>query len=427
MTHGHGTEDPPRAGTRVRWVLALCLLPVVLLTALGLVALWPAADERPERIPTAAEGASYVQADVLRVLPEARLLEVDVEGAGFALAQVPPEALAAGVGEGDRVLLLTIDAEEVPLVWVDFVRDAPIGLLAVAYAVLVVLVARWRGIAAIVGLVVSLGLIALFTLPALLAGQPPLLVALVTASAALFATLYLAHGLNARTTTALLGTVLGVALTAVLASWSTRAAVLTGLTSEDALLLPGLAPDVDMRGVVLCGIILAGLGVLNDVTITQASAVWELRAIAPGLGRWELFRRGMRIGRDHIASTVYTIAFAYVGAALPIMLLISLYDQPLTRTLTAGEIAEEVVRTLVGSIGLVAAIPLTTAIAALVVTAGTTAATVTAGPTAGTTAGPTAGTVTAGTVTAGDPLTPRGRGRDRDWRPPDAPDAPADA
>lgn len=396
MTHGHGAA--PRASTRVRWVLALCLLPVVVLTALGLVTLWPSAEQRPERVPTAAEGSSYLQADVLRVLPEARLLEVDVDGRGFALAQVPPEALAAGVDEGDRVLLLTIDAEEVPLVWVDFVRDAPIALLAVAYAVLVVLVARWRGVAAIVGLVVSLGLIALFTLPALLAGQPPLLVALVTASAALFATLYLAHGLNARTTTALLGTVLGVALTAVLATWSTEAAVLTGLTSEDALLLPGLAPDLDMRGVVLCGIILAGLGVLNDVTITQASAVWELRSIAPGLGRWELFRRGMRIGRDHIASTVYTIAFAYVGAALPIMLLISLYDQPLTRTLTAGEIAEEVVRTLVGSIGLVAAIPLTTAIAALVVTAGAVAA---------------------------EPVT-RARARARAPRPRGGPDAPAD-
>jgi uncharacterized membrane protein len=406
----------------VRWVLALCLLPVVVLTVVGLAALWRAADERPDRIPTAAEGSSYVQADVLRVLPEARLLEVDVEGSGFALAQVPPEALAAGVEEGDRVLLLTIEAEEVPLVWVDFVRDAPIGLLAVAYAVLVVLVARWRGIAAIVGLVVSLGLIALFTLPALLAGQPPLLVALVTASAALFATLYLAHGLNARTTTALLGTVLGVGLTAVLASWSTEAAVLTGLTSEDALLLPGLAPDVDMRGVVLCGIILAGLGVLNDVTITQASAVWELRAIAPDLGRWDLFRRGMRIGRDHIASTVYTIAFAYVGAALPIMLLISLYDQPLTRTLTAGEIAEEVVRTLVGSIGLVAAIPLTTAIAALVVTAGTvTAARVPAGSAAAPTVTP------AGAVQSDGPLTPRGRAGGRGQHPPDAPGASADA
>jgi uncharacterized membrane protein len=108
--------------------------------------------------------------------------------------------------------------------------------------------------------------------------------------------------------------------------------------------------------------------VLNDVTITQASAVWELRAVSPGASRRELFAGGMRIGRDHIASTVYTIAFAYTGAALPVLLLLEIYQLPLGPTLTSGEFAEELVRTMVGSIGLVLAIPLTTAIAALVVT-----------------------------------------------------------
>jgi uncharacterized membrane protein len=104
--------------------------------------------------------------------------------------------------------------------------------------------------------------------------------------------------------------------------------------------------------------------VLNDVTITQASAVWELRAVSPGASRRELFAGGMRIGRDHIASTVYTIAFAYTGAALPVLLLLEIYQLPLGPTLTSGEFAEELVRTMVGSIGLVLAIPLTTAIAA---------------------------------------------------------------
>jgi uncharacterized membrane protein len=372
--HGHG-EVRVRAGARVRAVLALCLLPAVVLTVIGLVALWPSAQDRVERVPTAAAGASFVRADVVRVLPDSGLLEVDVAGSaapGPQMAYAPPEVFASGVAAGDPVRLLSIEGSgaTVDFVWVDHVRDVPIALLAVAYAVLVVLVARWKGFAAMAGLVLSFAVIAGFTLPALLAGKPALPVALVTASLALFVTLYLAHGLNARTTTALLGTLLGLALTATLASWATGAAFLTGLSGEEGMVLQDIAGTLDLRGVVLCGIVLAGLGVLNDVTITQASAVWELRALAPHLSAVELFRRGMRIGRDHIASTVYTIAFAYVGAALPLMLLISLYDQPLGQTLTAGEIAEEVVRTLVGSIGLVAAIPLTTAIAALVVTAG---------------------------------------------------------
>jgi uncharacterized membrane protein len=127
---------------------------------------------------------------------------------------------------------------------------------------------------------------------------------------------------------------------------------------------------VSVRSIVLCGMVLAGLGVLNDVTITQASAVWELKTVNPQLGVWELFSRGMRIGRDHIASTVYTITFAYLGAALPMLMLVSLIDQGLWFTLTSGEIAVEVVRTLIGSIGLVLAIPITTFLGALVLTLG---------------------------------------------------------
>ncbi|MBO1750685.1 YibE/F family protein [Actinotalea sp. BY-33] len=371
MSHGHTHGPAPRATPRVRLVLTLAVVPALLVTVLGLVLLWPGAQDRVDKVPTVDEEGSYLQTEVLRVLPEAGLLEVEVDG--LELAYVPPEAIAGGIAAGDEVRLLALEATQgdgVPYVYVDHVRDLPLGLLAVVYAGMVVLVARWRGLAALVGLGLSLALIAGFTLPALLAGYPALPVGLVTASAALFVTLYLAHGLSARTTTALLGTLLGLALTAVLAGWATGAAHLTGMTGEDSLVLPSYAPDMDLRGVVLCGIILAGLGVLNDVTITQASAVWELRTLAPDLSRVDLFRRGMRIGRDHIASTVYTIAFAYVGAALPVMLLVSLYDQSLASTLTAGEIAEEVVRTLVGSIGLVAAIPLTTAIAAVVVTAG---------------------------------------------------------
>ena len=147
------------------------------------------------------------------------------------------------------------------------------------------------------------------------------------------------------------------------------AAHLTGLGDEYALDLRSYAPAMQLRSVLLAGTLLAGLGVLNDTTITQASAVWELHAADPNATRRRLFSQGMRIGRDHIASTIYTIAFAYVGATLPLVLLVSMStDIPLLQAVTSGELAEEVARTLVGSIGLVLAIPLTTVIAALVVT-----------------------------------------------------------
>jgi uncharacterized membrane protein len=201
-------------------------------------------------------------------------------------------------------------------------------------------------------------------LPALRAGHDPLGVALTGSVMIMIVVIYLAHGFTARTTTALLGTVCGLAVTAALASWASLAAHLNGMTTEDDLSLSAL-PGAGLRGVILCGIVLAGLGVLNDVTVTQASAVWELAEHAPHLGTWRLFASGMRIGRDHLASTVYTIAFAYAGTALPTLMMIEMFRTPWLQAATSGQIAEEIARTLLGAIGLVLAIPLTTGIAAV--------------------------------------------------------------
>ncbi|MBD5785716.1 YibE/F family protein [Cellulosimicrobium terreum] len=383
--HAHGPAAP--ATPRVRRTLAALLLPALLATLVGLVALWPAADDVPERIPVAAEGSTILRATVtgpvetgagagesatvpVRLDDGSRAGGEDVGGADV-LVQPPPEYVAYGFDEGDRLRLLYIAEAAAsgasPYVFLDFERGLPIGILAVAYALVVLAVARWRGLAALAGLAAAFAVIGWFTLPALLSGQDALGVALVTSSLVMFVVLYVAHGFTARTSTALLGTLLGLALTALLGWWGSGASNITGLTSEESLWIPQYAPSLDIQGVVLCGIVLAGMGVLNDVTITQASAVWELRAVAPLATRRELFTRAMRIGRDHIASTVYTIAFAYVGAALPLLMAVYLSDQALATSLTSGEIAEEVVRTLVGSVGLVLAIPLTTAIAALAV------------------------------------------------------------
>jgi len=361
----------------VHLLLAAALVPLFVGTLVAAIALWPRGPSPLGTVEVLDTGARYLQVRVTDVPPEG--LDDGMPGVTGVLddgsdvtVQVPPEHLEGQLQPGDSIKVLRLASDEVsgtPYVFVDYVRSAPIGLLVAVYCATVLLVARWRGLAAVAGLAISLAGIAFFTLPALLAGSNALAVGLTTASALMFVVLYLAHGFNARTTTALLGTMAGLAVTGLLGWWAADAAHLTGLTDDVALQLPAYAPAVDVSGVVLCGLILAGLGVLNDVTITQASAVWELHATRPHASRRDLFASGMRIGRDHIASTVYTIAFAYVGAALPLLLMVSLLSVPLGHTLTTGEIAEEVVRTLVSSIGLVLAIPLTTAVAAVVVSA----------------------------------------------------------
>ncbi len=350
-------------------MLACLVMPALLATVIGLWALWPSKAEVPERVPVAAEGSTFEDVVVAGTPSDDALAEVPIKlpDGGTALMQADPRFELA---PGDEVVALYIGALEgapVPYVFMDYQRDVPFLVLAAAYALVVLLVARWRGLFSLAGLGIAFAVFLGFTFPALLAGKDAMAVALVTSSAVMLVVLYLAHGLTARTSVALLGTLAGLGLTAAIGTWAAGASRITGATSEHAQSLPAMAPAVDLQGIALCGLVLAGMGVLNDVTITQASAVWELRALAPHAHRRALFARAMRIGRDHIASTVYTIAFAYVGAALPLLMTVWLLDQPPTAALTSGEIAEEIVRTLVGSIGLVLAIPITTAIAAIVV------------------------------------------------------------
>ena len=236
------------------------------------------------------------------------------------------------------------------------------------FFVLVVGVARWRGFASVVGLLFAGFILLEFMFPALIQGQNPVWVGLVGSSAIMFVVLFLAHGFTARTTTALVGTLFGLGLSAALGLIATQWAHLTGVASEDDFLLAASAPDLRLTSVVICGIIVAGLGVLNDVTITQASSVWELAQT--NSSRRDLFTSAMRIGRDHIASTVYTTAFASAGAILPVLLLLTIMQRPLLEVLPTEQFAGEVIRTLVGAIGLVAAVPLTTAIAVAAVSTG---------------------------------------------------------
>ncbi len=374
--------------------MLLLLVPVGLATVMGLIALWPSGE--PTRTEQVAQtyfppGTTYPDAEVVSVetfdctvdpaVPaECANVVVEVlggEGAGdFQQIELEGSVVAAGLEE-DEVLVLTRDAGagDGPIYgFYDYERDTPIIVLAVAFAVVVGVVARLRGLASLVGLTFAFVVLLQFVLPGLLAEESPTLVSLVGSAAIMFVVLYLAHGFSARTTTALVGTLFGLTLVAVMGSIAVSAARLTGLTSEEANTLHTYDPTLDFSGLVLAGIVVAGLGVLNDVTITQASAIWQLHEVSPELTWRELYNRGMAVGRDHIASTVYTIVFAYAGAALPLLLLFEVYPTPFWTIVTSSALAEEVIRTMVGAIALVLAVPVTTAAGAFFAKAADTAA-----------------------------------------------------
>jgi uncharacterized membrane protein len=373
------------------------LVPLAGLTVLAMVLLWPTGDRGTVQVGspyTAAPGVTFETGTVKAarmedcpsaapaagtggVAPRECLVahtQPDRGGAEVPVEVTPEIAKSHGVKAGDRIRYLDLSGVTSAgsvYMFSDFVRTAPMVLLALLYAVVVIAVARWRGLRAIVGLGGAYAVLALFVLPALAEGRPALPVALAGSAAITFGVLYFAHGFSARTSTALLGTLFGLGAIAVLADWATGAAFLTGTGDENTYQLINGAGRLSVSGMITCGLVISGLGVLNDVTVTQSSAVWELHELAPGTGFRSLFASAMRIGRDHIASTVYTIAFAYAGAALPVLILVMLYDQPVLDALTSGQLAEEVVRTLAGSIGLVLAVPVTTALAVLVVKAST--------------------------------------------------------
>ncbi len=273
--------------------------------------------------------------------------------------------------EGDAIVLNDGGPDvpaEVRYSFADMQRATPLIALALLFSAVVIALGRLKGLLALVGIGLSMGVLIWYMFPALLAGSSPVGVALSGCAVIAFGTLYLAHGVSDRTTVALLGTLASLALTAILATGFAAAAELSGLASEESLTLLAFAPDLDFRGLLLAAVILGALGVLDDVTITQVSAVWELRRIDPTLSRRQLYAAGIRIGRDHIASTVNTLVLAYSAAALPLLLIYTQSGLGFGGALATETVAVEIVQTLVGSIGLVASVPLTTALACRVIT-----------------------------------------------------------
>jgi len=387
-----------RGRRRSALALACVLLPLLAATIAGVVLLWPDHPRPVSSLDFAAGGVTFPRGEVTRltkgpcavsdpgadvpappptsgpapVCGTATVRITDTSDAGREVTvTVPPEVARDGVGV-QVILLKTPVAAGAPTTFAlyDVQRGRPLALMAVVFALVAVGVARLRGLLSLVGLGFAAVVVVGFMLPALVAGENPLWVGLTAAAAIIFVVLYLAHGVSLRTTTALLGTFAGLAVTAGIGVVAVRLVRLNGVSSEENSMLAQVAGQIDLPALLTCGIVLAGLGVLNDVTITQASAVWELREAAPGMAPRRLYRTAMRIGRDHIASTVYTIVFAYAGAALPVLLLIELYAQPLGSVLTSADIAEELVRTMASAIGLVLAVPITTGLAVAVATAG---------------------------------------------------------
>ncbi|MFT4286692.1 YibE/F family protein [Nocardioides sp.] len=385
--HSHSSRlDIPSSGRGVRATLLGFLALVAVAVGIGLVVLWPDSakvDEVKASQSFAAPGVTFPKADVISAQPACAdpmaggtdcdniVVEVtEGKDAGTqATVQVPPEVAKSGLVAGDRVVLQRIpedDSGPASFVYYAVDRGPSLLLLTAIFALVVVAVAWLRGLLALVGLGFAGGMVLVFMLPALLTGEPAPLVAFVGAAAIMYVVLYLAHGVSLRTSVALAGTLVGLAVTAGLGVWAVGQSRLTGIADEGGGVLTTVAGNLDFPGLLACSIVLAGLGVLNDVTITQASSVWELRAAAPSMPRWRVWASAMRIGRDHIASTIYTIVFAYVGAGLSLLLILSLFDQPMLALVGTEEIAEEIVRSLVSVIGLVLAVPVTTAIAVLV-------------------------------------------------------------
>ena len=252
----------------------------------------------------------------------------------------------------------------VPYTLNDFERRAPLLWLALGFVAVVLLVSRTRGLRALIGLCASVAIVFGFIVPAVLAGTSPVAVALTGALAIMLVTIVITHGAGVLTLAAILGTTASLAVTAALGVAFVELAHLTGLSSDASTLLLAGRGDLSFEGIILAGLIIASLGVLDDVTVSQASVVLALRRANPSLGLRELYGSALRVGQDHSTATVNTLVLAYVGAALPVLLIFNASGARVGDALNSEGVAEEIVSMLAGSIGLLAAVPFTTLLAA---------------------------------------------------------------
>ena len=373
----------------VRRLLTGVVVAIAIATVLGLVIWWPRGELKVDSATLGFGQQANATVTDTQIGPCSYDETTDCNTVSFEIttgpaagtttaieADIATRTPASKLHDGDKIVVNDGGSDlpaEARFSFADIQRGPPLVVLTIVFAIAVVALGRLRGLLALAGIVVSGGVLLGFIFPALLHGSAPIGVALTGSAVIAFVTFYLAHGVNPQTTVALLGTLAALALTAALAVAFAGAAHLSGLASEESVSLLAFAPDLDFRGLLLAAVIIGALGVLDDVTITQVSAVAELHRADPELDARGLYGSGIRIGRDHIASTVNTLVLAYTAAALPLLLLFTQSGRPLGAVITSETVAVEVVQTLIGSIGLMASVPLTTALACWVVTSSSSA------------------------------------------------------
>jgi uncharacterized membrane protein len=396
--HGSGPGPPDGLGallsSRAGRIAGGAVAALLVLVLVGVAALWPrgAQAEFEGVVIGGAEQAEVVSAgggcegwagEGCRLL-EIRLLDGPNEGRGSFVTlgggELAPEVTGGdtirvarnapfGLDEEQAAGIALDQPEEQPYAFVDFERRAPLVWLFLAFAAVVLFFGRRRGARSLVGLAVSLVVVIAFLVPAILAGRPPFLVAVIGGLAVMLTATVLTHGTGLKSAAAMLGAAASLLVTAVLALTFVKLAHITGFSSEEATLLLGdRRGDFSLEGLVLAGMVIGALGVLDDVTVSQASTVLALRRANPAQGFRQLYDGALTVGRDHLGATVNTLALAYVGAALPILLIFSDQRTGFGEAVNREPVAAEVIAMLVGSIGLVAAVPLTTALAALLAT-----------------------------------------------------------
>jgi uncharacterized membrane protein len=371
------------AVSRTHRQLLTAVAVLLLATLVGLWMLWPRADLLPEAGEPLDDLISGVILDVetfegepdpmLGTSGDLAVVTVEVLEGPDEGQVVEIEVLPEGYPEfrsGDRVELqrTQIPDQEVSYFITDFQRLPVLAMLLVLFVAAVLLIGRWNGARALLGVALSLFIVIRFIVPAILAGRSPALVALVGATAVMIVTLYLAHGVNEMTTSAVIGTSAALIPTVLLGMLFIEQGKVTGFASEEAALARFAVEGLDLQGLVLAGLIIAALGVLDDVTVSQASTVFAIHD-ADRTQSWRLlFTRGMKVGRDHMVSVVNTLILVYAGASLALLVLFSTGGLPMMEIVNSEIVAEEIIKTLVGSLGLISAVPLTTGLAAIVAT-----------------------------------------------------------
>ncbi len=340
-------------------LLAICVLSVLLVRVM-----LPVAIAQQEHV---LEGEiQSVSENFVRVLVTSGSLEGETLSVKTNNGQLVEDVSAPQYGPGDKVVLSKEAEENAEYYISSYVRRHSLLALFAVFVLLALLVGGFRGATSLAGLAVSFLVVVKVLLPQISAGRDPVLVSVFSSFLIIPATFYLSHGLSKKTTIAILGTLFSLVITGILAYYFVSAAHITGYASEEAGFLQAMGiVSVNMQALVLAGIIIGLLGVLDDITIAQAAVVEQICIAGDKLGRGRIFRRSMQVGRDHIASMINTLVLVYAGASLPLLLLFVHNPVPLSQLANYELLAEEIVRMLLGSIGLILAVPVTTGIATL--------------------------------------------------------------